>query len=131
MAVEKEVTRFGPFAQAIANGVKKGDAIYLSGQVSIDAGGQVVGVGDLAAQVRQAYANVEEVLGRFGATMDDIVDETWFVTDIGSVMGDIEAVFGVRREAYGGESQVAQTLIQIAALVMPELLIEIKCIAHV
>jgi len=130
MAKEKEVARFGPFAQAIANGVKKGDALYLSGQVSIDSKGQVVGAGDLAAQVRQAYLNVEEVLGKFGATMDDIVDETWFVTDISSVMGDIEGIFGVRQEAYGGEPQVTQTLIQIGALVMPELLIEIKCIAH-
>ena len=98
--------------------------------MSIDAEGRIVGAGDFAQQVRQAYANIEEVLGKFDATMDDIVDETWFVTDIACVMADFETIFGIRTEAYGGEPQVTQTLIQIAALVMPELLIEIKCIAH-
>jgi enamine deaminase RidA (YjgF/YER057c/UK114 family) len=130
MAREKEVVRFGPFAQAIASGVRRGDAIYLSGQVSIDDDGQIVGQGDLAAQIRQAYTNVQAVLSRFGASMDDIVDETWFVTDVGSVMGDLATLFGVRAEAYGGEPQVTQTLIQIGALAMPGLLVEIKCIAH-
>jgi 2-iminobutanoate/2-iminopropanoate deaminase len=131
MAGEKQVVRIGPFAEAIASGVKKGNAIYLSGQVSIAADGQLVGAGDLAAQVGQAYTNVQEVLDKFGAGMDDIVDEIWFVTDVGSVMGDIQKIFGVRQEAYGGEPQVTQTLIQVAALAMPDLLIEIKCIAHV
>jgi len=131
MATEKQVARFGPFANAIANGVKKGDTIYLSGQVGIDDTGQVVGAGDIGAQVRQAYANVAETLSHFGATMDDIVDETWFVTDVASVMGDFRGVFGIRAECFGGDPQVAQTLIEISSLVMPELLVEIKCIARV
>ncbi len=131
MSEGKEVARFGPFAQAIANGVRKGNAIYLSGQVSIDAKGQIVGAGDFPGQVKQAYANVKEVLERFGASMSDIVDETWFVTDIDAVMGDLANIFGVRQEAFGGKPEVTQTLIQISALAMPELRIEIKCIAHV
>ena len=130
MSVEKQVIRFGPFAAGLANGVRVGNAIFLSGQVSIDEKGQVVGADDLSAQVRQVYANVEEVLAKFDATMDDIVDETWFVTDVGAVMGDLEGVFGVRRQAFGGEPQVTQTLIQISALAMPDLMVEIKCIAH-
>jgi len=40
------------------------------------------------------------------------------------------AFFGARAEAYGGNPQVAQSLIQVAALVMPELMIEIKVVAH-
>lgn len=128
---EKQVVRIGPFASAIASGVRKGDAIYLSGQVSLDAAGNVVGKGDIAAQIRQAYVNVREVLDEFGASMDDIVDETWFVTDVASVMGDIPRNFGVRTEAFGGEPQCAQTLIGVSALAMPDLMIEIKCIVHV
>jgi enamine deaminase RidA (YjgF/YER057c/UK114 family) len=131
MSVEKQVVRFGPFAQAIASGVRVGDALYLSGQVSIDDQGQVVGAGDLAAQVRQVYANIAEVLERFDVGMDAIVDETWFVTDIAGVMKDMGGIFGIRSEAFGGEPQVCQTLIGVSALVMPELLIEVKCIAHV
>jgi 2-iminobutanoate/2-iminopropanoate deaminase len=130
MAVEKQVVRFGPFAAAIASGVRVGNSLYLSGQVSLDEQGQVVGAGDMAAQVRQAYVNIADVLTRFDATMENIVDETWFVTDVATVMNDMGGIFGIRTQAYGGEPQVTQTLVQVSALAMPELLVEVKCIAH-
>lgn len=57
MATEKDVVRFGPFAEAIASGVRTGDTIYLSGEVSVDEQGGAVGEGDMVAQVRQAYAS--------------------------------------------------------------------------
>jgi enamine deaminase RidA (YjgF/YER057c/UK114 family) len=130
MATEKEVVRFGPFAQAIASGVRVGDTIYLSGQVSVDDEGGAVGEGDMVAQVRQAYVNVKDVLSRFGATMANVVDETWFVTDMDAVTGDLEGVFGARAEAFGGTPETTQTLIRVSGLFMPELLVEIKCVAH-
>ncbi|MBW2316033.1 MAG: RidA family protein [Deltaproteobacteria bacterium] len=131
MAIEKEVVRFGPYAGFIANGVRVGNVIHLSGQVGMDAQGQVVGVDDTAAQVRQAYANIAETLEKFGATMANIVDETFFVTDVAGIMADAKAVFGARIEAYGGEPEVTQTMVEVAALVMPELRVEIKCVAYV
>jgi enamine deaminase RidA (YjgF/YER057c/UK114 family) len=130
MALNKQVARFGPFKDFIANGVKVGNTIYLSGQVSVDADGHVVGVGDLTAQVRQSYANVKEVLAGFGATMDNIVDEMWLVTDTLDAIANIDAAFGVRDEAYGRIPDVAQTTVRVAGLVRPEFLIEIKCVAR-
>ncbi len=130
MTATREVARFGPFKDYIANGVRVGDALYLSGQVSLDDEGALVGAGDLAAQVRRAYVNVAEVLSRFGATMDDVADEMWLVTDMQNTMTNLETLFGIRAEAYGKAPEVSQTLVQVAGLVMPELLIEIKCIAH-
>ncbi|MEL7363844.1 MAG: RidA family protein, partial [Bacteroidota bacterium] len=91
----------------------------------------LVGEGDLAAQTRQAYANVQEVLAHFGATMDHVVDETWYVTDIGATMANVGELFGIRAEAYGENPEVAQTMVQVAGLVMPMLSIEIKCVARV
>ena len=129
MNAERRVARFGPFQDFIANGVRQGDAIYVSGQVGTDESGAVVG--GLAAQTRQAYANVREVLERLGATMEDVVDETWFVTDIGATMGAVEELFGIRAEAYGANPDVAQTMVQVSGLVMPDLLIEIRCVARV
>ena len=129
MATERQVARHGPFADFIANGVKVGNMIYLSGQVSVDDQGQVVAQGDLVAQSRQAYAHIRSALEELGATMADIVDETVFVTDISAVMANLEPLFAARAEAYGGQPQVSQTLVQVAALVMPELMIEIKCVA--
>src|SRR5262249_14323192 len=62
--------------------VKVGDTIYLSGQVSHDDKGNIVGLGDMETQMRQAYANVQKVLAQYGATMANIVDEVLFVTDM-------------------------------------------------
>ncbi len=129
--MEKQVVRLGPLASVIASGVRKGNLITLSGQVSIDAQGKVVAEGDIAGQVRQAYANIVEVLEAFGASISDVVDETWFVTDMQDVMANMRPVFGVRDEVYGGTYDVTQTMIQVAGLVYPELLVEIKCIAQV
>ena len=59
------------------------------------------------------------------------LDETFFVTDVGAAMENIEALWTVRAEAYGGDPKVSQTMLQVGGLVMPELMIEIKVIASV
>jgi enamine deaminase RidA (YjgF/YER057c/UK114 family) len=131
MTIEKSVVRDGPFAQFIPDGVRAGNQIFLSGQVGIDAAGEIVAPGDLVAQARQAYTYVAATLEKLGAGMGDIVDETFFVTDVSAAMGNIEALWGVRAEAYGGDPQVSQTMLEVAGLVMPDLMIEIKVIAVV
>ena len=120
----KMVIAFGPFKDFIADGVRAGDTIHLSGVVSIDAQGKTVHAGDIVKQGQQAYRNLREVLEKFGTTMDSIVDETLFVTDMG-------AIFGTRAEAYGGNPQLTQSLIGVKEFVMPDLLIEINVVAHV
>ena len=130
----KMVIAFGPFKDFIADGVRAGDTIHLSGAVSIDEKGKTLHAGDIVKQAQQAYRNIAAVLEQFGAKMDNIVDETVFVTDMASVMGSEAkrmAFFGARAEAYGGNPEVCQSLIGVAELVSPELLIEIKVVAHV
>ncbi len=108
--------------------IKVSDTIYLSGQISYDETGRSIGVGDVEAQIRQAYINIEKLLAEYGAMMENIVDETWFVTDIESA----DAAAGkLRKEIYSGSSAVALTVVQIQRLAFPELLIEIKCVARV
>jgi len=108
--------------------VKVGDTIYLSGQISHDETGEIVGVGDVEAQIRQAYTNIKKLLAEYGAGVENIVDEMWFVTDIEA--GD--AVAGrLRKEIYSASPVVALTVVQIQRLAFPELLIEIKCVAKV
>ena len=75
MTLAKQIVRIGPFKELIASGVKVGDLLTLSGQVSIDGEGNIVGAGDICRQLRQAYLNVQEVLAEFGASGDNIVDE--------------------------------------------------------
>lgn len=56
--------------------VKIGDTIYVSGQVSHDDNGNIVGRGDIEAQMRQAYANIQKLLVQYGAKMENIVGKT-------------------------------------------------------
>lgn len=108
--------------------VKTGDTIYLSGQVSHDGRGEIVGIGEMETQMRQAYANVKEVLAQYGATMENIVDEVLFVRDMEAAYA---ASIKCRQEAFGGMPAVASTIVQTERLAFPALMIEIKCIAKV
>ena len=124
-----------------AQAVKVGDTIYVSGQLSHDAQGNMVGAPPLDAngkildhsnmeiQMRQTYENAKALLGRFGATLDDVVEETLYVTDMDAAF----AVAGkVRKAAYGMEKpSVASTVLVTPRLALPTQLIEIKFIARV
>ncbi|MGH1372270.1 MAG: RidA family protein [Cellvibrionaceae bacterium] len=128
MSITKESYRSGIYKNVFAQAVKVGNLLHISGQVGMDAKGKLGA--DLAEQTKIAYDNIQQVLSKFEATLDNIVDETMFVTDMGEFMKASESVLGARAEAYGGVPEVCQTLVQVSALVMPELKIEIKCVAQ-
>lgn len=112
-----------------AQAVKVDDTIYISGQLSHDDGGNMVGAAppDMEAQMRQTYANAKKILGQFGATLDDIVEEVLYVTDMDEAFA---AAGPVRKEAYGSRKPaVASTILVTPRLALPEQLIEIKFVA--
>jgi 2-iminobutanoate/2-iminopropanoate deaminase len=104
--------------------VQAGQLIFVSGQVARNAAGETVGRGDIRAQTRQALENVKAVLEAAGATMDDIVKVTVFVTDV----RHLAAIHEVRAE-YFRKDYPASTLVEVKSLVSPELMIEIEAIA--
>lgn len=129
MALRKEVKGFGMPWEAqygYVQAVKVDDTIYVSGQLSHDEHGNIVGADDsnMETQMRQTYANAKKILGEFGATLDNIVEEVVYVTDMDKAM----AVAGpVRKEAYGKEKpEVASTILVTPRLAFPTQLIEIK-----
>jgi 2-iminobutanoate/2-iminopropanoate deaminase len=131
LTISKETTSLGmPWEKeyGYAQAVKVGDTIYISGQVSHDDNGNIVGTGDMEAQMRQAYANIKKVLVQFGSNMDNIVDEILFVTDMNTAFA---AAVKCRQEIFSGTPVVASTIIQIQRLAFPELMIEIRCVAKV
>ncbi len=130
MNADRVVLRNGPFKRLINDGVKVDNWIYLSGQLSVDANGQTVGENDIAEQVRMAYQNVKTTLNSFGADMPHIVEETLFVTDIRNFLSRADELFAIRAAAYGEDPQVAQTLVEVAALGVSTSMIEIKCVAR-
>ncbi len=128
MSLSKQLFRSGPYRDFFAQGVKVGNILYMAGQVGVDARGNVPE--SLVDQTKLAYESIAGVLAEFDASMDNIVDETVFVTDMSETMNNVEPIFTARAEAYGGIPEVSQTLVQVVGLVMPELKIEIKCVAH-
>lgn len=130
LTIDKQAVRGGPFADFFANGVRVHDTLYLAGAVSMDETGAVVGAGDLITQFRQAYANIEAVLAEFGADMTNIVDEAVYVTDFPTVMANLDGLAALRNEVFGGPVEATQTMVQVAGLVDPDLLVEVKCVAR-
>jgi len=128
MTIEKKTYRSGPYQDFFAQGTQVGNVLYLSGQVGIDQDGNTPT--NIADQTKVAYTNMQDTLSQFGADMSNIVDETFFVTDMDELFGNIEDVYGAREAAYGGNPEVSQTVVQVVALVQPELKIEMKCVAH-
>ncbi|WP_341716628.1 RidA family protein [Micromonospora sp. FIMYZ51] len=112
---------------AVATG---GRQIFVAGQVAWDADGVTVGVGDLAAQVEQSYANVATALAGVGAGIDDVVRLTVYVVDW---TPDKMPAFldGVARAAarLGSTPTAPATLIGVAALHTPEHLVEVEATA--
>jgi enamine deaminase RidA (YjgF/YER057c/UK114 family) len=136
MALHKEVKGFGmPWEDqyGYVQALKVDDTIYVSGQLSHDEQGNLVGAAPLdesnmETQMRQTYANAKKILSEFGATLDNVVEEVLYVTDMDKAM----AVAGpVRKEAYGSEKpQVASTILVTPRLAFPTQMIEIKFIAE-
>ena len=115
---------FGAFSMAVIQGA--GQVVYLKGQLALDKNGRVVGVGDMAAQTRQALENIKSVLAYLGGVMGDIVSLTHHTTDIKRFM----ETGAVRRE-YFSEPYPVTTTVQVAALYHPDLMIEITAIAEI
>jgi enamine deaminase RidA (YjgF/YER057c/UK114 family) len=105
-----------------------GTTIYISGQVSADVHGNVVGVGDFTAQARQVYANLREALAAVGADFSNVVKTTTFIVNYEPSMRD---ALGVVRSEVMGDALPTSTLIGVQALAAPEYLIEIEAVAVV
>ena len=131
MTISKKATSLGmPWEKeyGYAQAVQVRDTIYVSGQVSHDDKANIVGPGNMEVQMRQAYANVEKVLAEYKATMDNVVDEVLFVTDMDADFAD---AVKCRQEVFSVTPVVASTIFKIQRLAFPELLIEIRCVARV
>ena len=110
---------------AVAAGAR---TIYLAGQVPADAQGKLVGGADLAAQATQVMENIGKALAAAGAGFADVVKITTYVVDYKPEHRAI--ISEVRGKFFGGRAAPpASTLVGVAALAVPEWLIEIEAIA--
>ncbi len=126
--MNKKLFRNGPYADFFSQGVQTGNILTLAGQLGDDIEGNVPN--DLQGQMENCYKNIETILKEFNATLDNIIDETWFVTNIEECLTNVGEIFDSREKIYGYKPEVSQTLIGVSALVGPKYKIEIKCIAY-
>ncbi|MGY4927931.1 RidA family protein [Streptomyces sp. 900105755] len=104
-----------------------GRLVAVSGQLPLDEDGKLVGEGDPAAQARQVFENLRRCLAAAGATFDDVVKLTYFVTD----MAHLPAVRGARAAHIPDDRLPAASAVQVAALVGPQFLMEVEALAVV
>lgn len=108
-------------AAGASRAVRIGQAVHVSGTGGTGPDGRLVGVGDAYAQTRQALANVEAALARAGAGLKDVVRTRLYVTDI-----DRWAEVGRAHAEALGDVAPACTMVQVARLLDPEMLVEIE-----
>ena len=126
--MKKKLLREGPYADFFSQGVQVDNLLTMAGQIAVDENGNTPT--DFKSQMIICYENISKVLDHFGGSLENIIDETWFVTDMNECMENVSEIFAEREKIYGCKPEVSQTLIGVNALVQPNLKIEIKCIAH-
>jgi enamine deaminase RidA (YjgF/YER057c/UK114 family) len=100
--------------------------LYVSGTVAVDSNGRLVAPGDMAGQLRAAYANVRRTLAAHGADFDEVVKETIYTTDMDALLKASD----VRFEYYDKERLPTVSWVQVQRLVDPGFLVEIEVVAE-
>ena len=114
-----------PFGYSHVVDAPAGRIVFVSGQIPLDATGNLVGEGDFAAQVRQVFENLSAALVAAGAAWSDVVKLNYFVRDI----GEVAALRAIRDEYVNTEQPPASTLVEVSRLFRDDVLVEIEAVA--
>lgn len=131
--MEPDITYLNPegipqppgYSQVIT--VRGGTTVYVSGQVALDAAGNLVGEGDHRRQAEQVFANLQTALAAAGAGFDQVLKLTYYVVDL---RPEVTQMLREVRKAYLDPNRLpTSTMVAVPALVDPRMLLEIEAIA--
>jgi len=108
----------------MSQAVRKGRQVLLSGQVALDEAGNVVGEGDAVAQCEQIFRNIERLLSKAGASLDDVALLTCYLTDTRF----FPAYAAIKRRIFPGDAPAGTSVI-VAGLLDPRFLLEVEVVA--
>lgn len=106
--------------------VRVGSRIYVTGTTATDENGEIVGAGDAYTQTVQTIKNIERALQALGATLENVVRTRMFVTDISRW-----EEYGKAHGEFFGDILPATTMVEVAKLIDPQMLIEIEADAEI
>lgn len=108
----------------LSQAMRVGNLLFVSGQAAIDEHGQIVGVGDFDAQAEQTFRNLRRVLEAGDSSLERVAKVTIFLTDRANFPKIIDL-----RGTWFTAPYPADTIVEVTALALPELQIEIEAIA--
>lgn len=120
---EVRIPSLNPPVSHYTDAVRFGDLLFISGLAPLDAEGNLVGGDDPAAQTRKIFESMQLILQEAGAGFEDVLRVTVYLTDI----GDRPKINPVRQEFFG-ETRPASTLVEVSALVVPGMRVEIEAV---
>ena len=104
--------------------VKGGTMVFVSGLLARDREGNIIGKGDMGAQIRQVGENLKLALESAGGSLDDLVRTCTYVTDIDEFFRHVEV-----RQKYLGAALPTSTTVEVRKLAHPDFLVEIEAFA--
>ena len=128
MTERRRISSNSPYEEVIgfSRAVRVGDTVYVSGTVAWGEDGRFVGEGDVYAQAEQALRNIEKALQQAGASLSDVVRTRIYLTD----MSRWEEAARAHAEAFA-DVRPASSMVQVAALADPAMLVEIEAVGVV
>jgi 2-iminobutanoate/2-iminopropanoate deaminase len=106
--------------------VVPGKLVFVSGTLSRNSQGEIVGKGDMRRQIQQVFENIRTALAAAGATMADVVRRQTFTTDIDAYFRHVDA-----RMDYCGDALSTSTTVEVRRLSHPDFLVEVEVMAVV